>query len=228
MCWWVAAAEGVAAMAAAEAGLVAAGGMTAGTVTTGAVSAAAAAGTTMGVANSTWSALSTASQIAGVGMQAFSAMNASDANSKYAAYQAAVDRNNATYAEWAAQDSIERGNKAAEDKTRQAGALKATQQNSMAARGLDVSEGTPLNILDDTDLMMQMDVDTIKQNAAREAWGSRVKGSNSAANASLLMSKAQNENPWLIGAGTLMSGLGAVSDRWYAYNKGGAGAKTLS
>jgi hypothetical protein len=228
MCFWAApivAAEGMAAAGTAAA-MAETAAMSAWASTAATSAAASTAATTFGVANTTWSALSTAAQIGGVGMQAFSAMNAADANSKYAEYQSAVDRNNATYAEWQAQDAIERGNTAAEDKTRQAAALKATQMNTMAAHGLDLSEGTPLNIMTDTDLMMQQDVATIKNNAQREAWASRVKGSNSTANANLMMSKAQNENPWLAGAGTLMSGLGSVADRWYTYNKLGASART--
>jgi hypothetical protein len=155
-------------------------------------------------------------------MQAFSAMNASNANAEYSRYNAQIARNNEQYATWAAEDAVERGNAAISEKTRQAAALKGTQIASMAARGLDLSEGTPLNILTDTDIMLQQDVDTLKNNASREAWSARVRGSNSSAEASLLNRKAENENPWLVGAGTMASGLGSVASRWYTYGKHGA------
>jgi hypothetical protein len=92
----------------------------------------------------------------------------------------------------------------------------------MAARGLDLSEGTPLNIQSDTDIMLEQDVATLKDNAKREAWSAKVKGSNSSAEAALLRRKAENENPWLVGAGTALSGLGSVASRWYTYGKHGA------
>jgi hypothetical protein len=149
-------------------------------------------------------------------------MNASNANAQYANYNAQIARNNEQYATWAEEDAVERGNAAISEKTRQAAALKGTQIASMAARGLDLSEGTPLNIQTETDIMLQQDVDTLKNNASREAWSAKVKGSNSSAEASLLTRKAENENPWLVGAGTMASGLGSVASRWYTYGKHGA------
>ena len=188
----------------------------------GGVSGGMAAVTAAEAATATMGALYTGVQVAGVGMQAYSAMNASNATADYAAYNAQIAKNNAQYATWAAEDAVERGNAAISEKTRQAAALKGTQIASMAARGLDLSEGTPLNIQTDTDIMLEQDVATLKDNAAREAWSARVKGSNLSAEAALLTRKAENENPWLVGAGTLASGLGSVASRWYTYGKHGA------
>jgi hypothetical protein len=189
-----------------------AGGVAGGTA---AVLAAEGAAATMG-------AISTGVQIAGVGMQAMSAMNASNASADYSRYNAQIAENNVQYATWAAEDAMERGNAAISEKTRQAAALKGTQIATMAARGLDLSEGTPLNIQSDTDIMLEQDVATLKDNAKREAWSAKVKGSNSSAEAALLRRKAENENPWLVGAGTALSGLGSVASRWYTYGKHGA------
>lgn len=159
------------------------------------------------------------SSIAGIGLQAYSAMNQSQAAQDAANYNAAVQRNNAQLAEWQANDAVERGNKAVEDHMRKAAALKGTQTASMAARGLDLSEGTPLNILTDTDLFAEIDSNTIKNNAAREAWGYRAQASNSRATGGLYDMQAGNQNPMLAGAGTLLSGAGSVAEKWYQYRK---------
>lgn len=158
-------------------------------------------------------------QVAGLAFTAYSAMQQSAATKDSANYNAAVQRNNAQLAEYQAQDAVTRGDKATEDHMRKVAQLKGTQKASMAARGLDLSEGTPLNILTDTDLFGEIDANTIQTNAAREAWGYRAQGSNSTAQANLYKAQADNQNPLMAGAGTLLAGAGSVADRWTAYKK---------
>jgi hypothetical protein len=165
----------------------------------------------------------TAMQAAGFVGQAFTSMQQSQATADAANYQAAVQANNARLAEIQAQDAITRGEKAVEDHSRKVAALKGSQTASMAARGLDLSEGTPLSILTDTDLFGEMDKNTIKANAGREAWGYRAQAANAGANAGLYRMQAENQSPLLTGAGTLLAGAGAVSDKWYRYKTGNAG-----
>lgn len=185
-----------------------------------AMGASTAAGTGMlGMSAATAAGLSATMQVAGLAFSAYSAMNQSQATQDAANYNAAVARNNAQVAEWQANDAVERGNKAVQDHMRKAAALKGTQTASMAARGLDLSEGTPLNILTDTDLFAEIDSNTIKNNAAREAWGYRAQASNSRATGGLYDMQAGNQNPMLAGAGTLLSGAGSVAEKWYQYRK---------
>lgn len=165
----------------------------------------------------------TAVSAAGTGLQAFGAMQQSQAASDAANYQAAVSANNAKLAEIQAQDAIDRGEKAAEEHSRKVAALKGAQTASMAARGLDLSEGTPLSILTDTDLFGAIDKNTIKANAGREAWGYRAQAANSSSNAGLLRMQAENQSPLLSGAGTLLAGAGQVADKWYRYKTGNSG-----
>lgn len=167
--------------------------------------------------------LSMATQAAGVGMQAYGAMQKSQAEADAANYQAAIQANNQRLAEIQAEDAIQRGEKAVEDHTRKVAALKGAQTASMAARGLDLSEGTPLSILTDTDLFGEMDKNTIKANAGREAWGYRAQAANAGSNASLLRMQAENQSPLLTGAGTLLAGAGQVADKWYRYKTGNSG-----
>ena len=158
-------------------------------------------------------------QVAGLAFSAYSAMQQSQASKDSANYNAAIQRNNATIAEYQAKDAVARGDKATEDHMRKVAQLKGSQKASMAARGLDLSEGTPLNILTDTDLFGEIDANTIQTNAAREAWGYRAQGSNSTAQANLYKAQADNQNPLMAGATSLLSNAGSVADRWNAYKK---------
>lgn len=155
----------------------------------------------------------------GVGtvVSAYGQMQASQAQKNAYEYQAAINANNAKVAEWQAQDAIRRGQDAEIDQRRKTAALKGSQRASLAARGLDISEGSALNILTDTDYLGEIDALTIRSNADKQAWAARVQGNNDMANAELLSMRADAENPLMEGAGTLLTGAGGVADRWYRY-----------
>jgi hypothetical protein len=95
---------------------------------------------------------------AGVAMQAQAAANASQAQKNAYEYQAAVSRNNQKIAEWQAQNAIAQGQEAEIDQRRKMAALKGSQRAGLAAKGLDISSGSALNILTDTDYLGEMDV----------------------------------------------------------------------
>lgn len=175
-------------------------------------------------------------QAAGTAASVIGAISQANAARQSANYNAAVARNNQAVAEWQANDVMQRSQtaeleskQAAEDAkldhARRVAGLKGTQTASMAARGLDVGEGTAANILTETDYFGAQDARTIAQNAenqiaairtnaARDAWGFRVQGTNYAAQADLNSMRARNENPLLAGAGTLLTGAGSVADKW--------------
>ena len=192
------------AAAAGTAGGAAASGAAAGTATT------AAAGTSWG----------TYASIASAAMSAYGAYQGAQAQRDMAKYNEAVARNNATMAEYQAQDAISRGNAAAEEHSRKVAALVGTQRNSMAARGLDISEGTPLDIVSDTETLGSIDQRTIKTNAEKEAWSARVQSGNYANQAGMYKIQAENTSPLMVGAGSLLSGAASVADKWYRTSNG--------
>lgn len=110
-------------------------------------------------------------------------------------YQAKVAENNQKAAEWQAQDAIQRGNTAADQARRKGAQTLGSQRAAMAAAGLDISTGSALSILEDTDYFNQVDQNTIRDNAAREAWGYKVQGSNYQASSQLYKSTADSINP---------------------------------
>jgi hypothetical protein len=52
--------------------------------------------------------------------------------------------------------------------------LKGAQRASMAAQGLDLASGSAAAIQEETEFLSELDALTIKNDAAREAWGYRV------------------------------------------------------
>ncbi len=155
-----------------------------------------------------------------------------------AQYQAKVAENNAQVAEWQAADAKERGDAAAADTRRKYAALEGTQAASLAARGLDITEGSANAILTDTSFFGDMDQRTVRANAAREAWGYKTKANNFAGDAAMFSSGADAINPALSGVlagtssyfgnrgrtglggdrastGTALTDSTGVSSRWY-------------
>lgn len=86
--------------------------------------------------------------------------------------------------------------------------LKGTQRAALAANGVDLGQGSPLNILTTTDTMGGIDAQTIKANALRSAWGYRTQAAADRASASAI-------SPGLAGATSLLTGATAVADSWY-------------
>lgn len=155
---------------------------------------------------------STIASIAGLGLQAFSSYQSSQATKQSYDYQSAVARNNAITAEYQAEDAIKRGQLSEEQQRRKTMMLKGTQTARLAANGIDISEGSPLQILSDTDWMGEQDALTIRDNANREAWGYRVQGQNSTSNSTMLKARSEAENPLLAAGTTLLNGSGTVAD----------------
>lgn len=164
--------------------------------------------------------------IAVVALSALSAYGQARTQKKQNEYQAQVDRNNAAAAEWQATDAVQRGNAAAADQRRKGQQTLGTQRAAMAAAGLDISSGSALSILEDTDYFTEADQGTIKSNAAREAWGYKMQASNSIASAGLRASAADSINPlfegvksgatsYFAGKSLMSSGTG-VNPKWYS------------
>lgn len=165
----------------------------------------------------TMAALPLVMSIGGAVFSAYSAYSQSQASKAAYNYQAAVNNNNAKIAEWNAQDVARRGEQDLIDQRRKTAAVMGSQRATLAGRGIDLSEGSALNILSDTAYLGEQDAITVKDNTAKNVWAAKVQASNESANAGLMQMKADNENPWVSGAGSLLTSAGKVSDAWYKY-----------
>jgi hypothetical protein len=143
-------------------------------------------------------------------VSAVSAYSASETRKDAARYQSQVAANNAKVADWQAQDAKERGDQAAAAVRRRASALQGSQIANLAARGLDISEGSANAILTDTDFFGEYDQNITRANAAREAYGFKVRAGNFRGDAAASAAMADAENPLLsgvvAGAGSYFSG----------------------
>jgi hypothetical protein len=171
----------------------------------------------------TLAAISIGTALVGGGVSAMGAAKTADANSQAATYQAAVAKNNQILAGRYADLSTERGNIQSElsnYKTRQA---LGTARAGFAAQGVDVNSGSPLAVRQSIAEVGELDSQIIRQKAAEEAFGYKVKGGDFAAEAELDKMKASNaETAGAFNvASSILGTASSVSGKWAGYqNKG--------
>ena len=153
-----------------------------------------------------------ATQLGQVGMMSsivggFSSTLGSVANAVNAKRTAGV---NAGLAQQQVADAIARGRTAEFNSRLKTANLKSTQTARMAANGVALDSGSPLDVLTSTDVMGEQDALTIRNNAAREAYGYNVQAANYKA-------QAASANPFAAGVSTLLGSAGSVANNWYRY-----------
>lgn len=131
-------------------------------------------------------------------------------------YQSKIARNNAQIKDWQADDARRRGEREEQNHRLKVAAFKGTQIANMAARGIDLGEGSALNILTDTDFMGERDALLIRDNTGKEVWGRGVEASNLRSDAAFKQMQADNISPLRSATETLLTGAGAVAKSWYA------------
>ena len=158
-----------------------------------------------------------AAGVAAAGFAAYSGYSGKQAEKDAAKYQEAEAFNNYQIQKAQQADAMARGREAAQDHMRQVSGMKASQSAVMAANGLDISQGTPASLLEDTQMMGDIDLQRIKQNAKREAWGFGVQANNFRNSANMYGATADNINPVASG---LIAGAGSVASNWSAFSQG--------
>lgn len=176
----------------------------------------------MGLEAATLASLATGAQIAGAVTSTVGAYNQAKGAKASANYQAAVARNNAQMAEWQAEDAVTRGQTARQKQQLQTNALKGRQRAVMAERGIDLGEGSALNILTDTDFFGKIDANTVEANAAREAFGYKSTANNFLAEANAQSARASSIKPGMSAMTSALTGAGAVASSWYSFSSKGA------
>ena len=154
----------------------------------------------------------TAAQTAMVGATVASAAVSARAAQNQATLARGVARNNAAIADMQSADALKRGEDNATRALRQGRMVAASQRAAFSARGLDISEGTPADIIDQTDFFSQSDAETARSNGRKEAWAAQVARGNSLAQASAA-------RPGEAFGTTLLASAPAVASRWYEGRK---------
>ena len=125
-------------------------------------------------------------------------------------YNAKVAEMNATLADRRARDALERGKIEEQQKRQEISQLKGRQKAAMAANGVDLTFGSPLDTIVDTAVLGELDALTVRRNAAREAYDHEVQGVNNRSDATLnrMNAKAAKTGGYLAAAGTVLGGAG--------------------
>ncbi|RUX02451.1 MAG: hypothetical protein E5V51_00155 [Mesorhizobium sp.] len=125
-------------------------------------------------------------------------------------YNAKVQDMNARLADRRAKDAIERGALDEQKKRQQVAGIQGQQKAAMAANGVDVAFGSPLDTLVDTAVMGELDALTIRTNANREAYDYKVDAVNkrSGATMSRMAASSAKTGGYLDALGTVLGGAG--------------------
>lgn len=131
-----------------------------------------------------------------------------------ASAESAAAKQNAAIATAAAINEQRVGDSTAQRLYAQTNQLKGTQRASLAARGLDLGTGSPLDILTSTDVMGAADQATNKTDTQLRVNADLNK-------AAFYKSQASNASPFVSAGSSLVTGAGKVADKWYDYKKAG-------
>lgn len=107
----------------------------------------------------------------GAGQQASAAKAQLKAQANAAEFQAKVNKNNAQIAQWQAEDALRQGQEAEFIRRMQGADLIGKQKVAYAASGVALDSESAINTLASTKYITEYDATTIKNNAARAAWG---------------------------------------------------------
>ena len=136
--------------------------------------------------------------------------------------QANLADTNAQIAELGAQSALAQGAKEEQRSRLQTTALKKSQRVAMAANGVDLGQGSAAEILTSTDLMGDIDANTIKANAVRNAWGYRTQATNYQNQGAMNRASASSISPVGGAVSSLLGSAGSVGQSWYQFNQAGA------
>lgn len=127
-------------------------------------------------------------------------------------YNEAVQRQNARISEGLAQEVERRGARQETDYRIRIKSFKGGQRTAVAASGLEMS-GSALDILEDTAATAEEDVQNIRLNAARDAYGYRTQGLNFQSQADLTAYSGQQRM-----AGTILSGAASTYSSYQQFS----------
>jgi transposase len=174
----------------------------------------------MGLDLATYSVIAS---VAGTAVSFIGQMQQGEANAAAARYQAAVARNNQIISEQNAIVETQKGQQMEAAKREQTAQATSMQRARLAAAGVALDSGSPVRIQEDIASLGELDALTIRNNAARAAYGYRSQGLNYAAQAGLDDMRSQNvSTAGTLGAfSSLIGGASSVSDKWLRFRNAG-------
>lgn len=131
-------------------------------------------------------------------------------------YNAKVAEMNATLADRKSRDALERGKIEEQNKRQEISQLQGRQKAAMAANGVDLTFGSPLDTMVDTATLGELDALTVRRNANREAYDYEVQGVNQRSGAALdrMNAKSATTGSYLAAAGTVLGGVSKAAGQY--------------
>lgn len=176
----------------------------------------------MGVPSTQLAQASLVGQIGGAASSAIGSYYSAKTQKINLQTQAYVADTNARIAELGAQSALNQGQQQVGALTLKAGQLKSSQRAAMAANGIDLGVGNAAEIQASTDVMKEIDANTLTANAVRSAWGYRTQAVNFENEALTKRATAGAISPFGSAAGSLLGSAASVAGSWYSLNKSGA------
>jgi hypothetical protein len=135
------------------------------------------------------------------------------------AFQARMADLNSQLEEKSAQAALRQGEMQAGALSLKAGQIKSSQRARLAANGVDLGVGSAAEQLATTDVMKEIDMNTIQSNALATAWGHRIQATNFDNEALMARAGADSISPGMSAATSLLGSAGHVASYWYTYSK---------
>ena len=129
---------------------------------------------------------------------------------------------NARVSEQGAQVELQRGEREYQSSRLKTAGLKGRQRASLAANGVDLGVGSAAEILTSTDVMGEIDANTIQANAVRSAWGYRAQATNYKNEAQMKRAGASSISPGMAAFSTLLTEGSKVGMSYASMSKAGA------
>lgn len=161
-------------------------------------------------------------QMAGAAISAIGSFYSSKSQASSLEFQADIGAINARIAELGAQQELIRGEQQVGALTLRVGKLKSKQRVALAANGVDLGEGSAAELLTSTDLMKEIDSNTLQANAVRSAWGYRTQAVSHQNDALIRRATAEGISPLGSAGSTLLTSAGSVAKSWYDLNRSDA------
>lgn len=176
----------------------------------------------MGISAATLATISTAAAAGSAVIGAVGAYRQGEAQAQQARYQAAVARNNQIIAQQNAQLAKQQGAVKEQMEREKTAQTLGKQRAALAASGVTLDSGSPLRLQEDTARLGETDALTIRNNAARQAYGFQSQASDYGAQAGVDESSAENASTaGMFGvASSLIGGASSVSEKWAMYKTG--------
>ena len=153
--------------------------------------------------------------VASMAMSAYSANKEAGAIEQQGKFQAIQNRRNAEIADMKKSEILAKSDNEQNQMAGEVNQMLGANIAKMAAMGIDVDGGLVNSVIEDTLNTGREDIDTIRDNARREAWGMEVEASNMRGNANMATNRASAQAESARATG----GLNAINAGMQAYGK---------